>query len=282
MNCFVCPAAGSRPAAAGTGSPVRRAAPRRRSNGVVNIACFRKKCEQFLKIYLPILDVSFLSALRAGSGLFVSPHVRQFLPPVRACAPPKQRAGPLRRLPPAAAGAARLTRRDGHASLSQAPPIYRHAKRPKSFIHFVLSQKIISRRVEWGQKFFASWWDGDETGEKRAAARWENRSVVPQGMGIKMRRNRAGLPGGLAKTDRKRSARRGETGAAVGASGRNRGCGQRVGEKPPHGSRTGRARAAGCILFLQRADACAKKALKFQSRKTGGAKGGRPCRSAAA
>ena len=93
-------------------------------------------------------------------------------------------------------------------------------------MHF--SKKIFSRRGGWGQKFFASWWDGDETGEKRAAARWENRSVVPQGMGIKMRRKRAGLPGGLAKTDRKRSARRGETGAAGSASGRNRGRSQRA------------------------------------------------------
>lgn len=156
MNCFVCPAAGSRPTAAGTGSPVRRAAPRRRSNGVVNIACFGKKCKQFLKIYLPILDVSFLSALRAGSGLFVSPHVRQFLPPVRACAPPKQRAGPLRRLPPAAAGAARLTRRDGHASLSQAP-LYidtRNAQKVSSILYFP-------------KKLFRAVWNGDENFSRR-------------------------------------------------------------------------------------------------------------------
>ena len=173
--------------------------PRRRSFDAGNIACFCKKCKKFRTIYLSIFGVSFLSALRAGSGLFVSPHVRQFLPPVRACAPPKQRAGPLRRLPPAAAGAARLTRRDGHASLSQAP-LYidtRNAQKVAPILHF--SKKIFSRRGGWGQKFFASWWDGDETGEKRAAARWENRSVVPQGMGIKMRRNRAGLPEGPGK-----------------------------------------------------------------------------------
>ena len=51
--------------------------PRRRSFDAPNITYFGVKCKQFPKINLPILHVSFLSALRAGSGLFVSPHVRR-------------------------------------------------------------------------------------------------------------------------------------------------------------------------------------------------------------
>ena len=65
-------------------------------------------------------------------------------PPVRACAPPPNSAqAPLRRFPPLRQVAARLTRRDNHASLSQAPLLdTRHAKRPKSCIHFAFFQKL--------------------------------------------------------------------------------------------------------------------------------------------
>ena len=124
--------------------------PRRRSFDAGNIACFCKKCKKFRTIYLSIFDVSFLSALRAGSGLFVSPHVRQFLPPVRACAPPQTARRPVTAAPPCC-GRGRPPDAAGRPCIPvTGPPIYRHAKRPKSFIHFVLSQKIISRRVEWG------------------------------------------------------------------------------------------------------------------------------------
>ena len=225
------------------------------------------------------LGVSPLSAFRACGGPLVSLRVRRSHPFHRAGGSFFRRGGAAR--PPKRH--ARRPRCGGSPCCGRARPpdaaerpytpvtgpyIYRHAKRPKSCTRFAFFPKNFFVPPWMRTKFFASRWEGDRNGEKRAAARWGHRSVVPQGMGIKMRRKRAGLPGGLAKTDRKQSARRGETGAAVSA--------------PPHGSRTGRARGAGCILFLQRADACAKKALKFQSRKTGGAKGGRPCRSAAA
>ena len=78
-------------------------------------------------------------------------------PPVRACAPPPNsaHAGPLRRFAPAAAGAARRTRLDNHASLSQ-PPIYidtRNAQKVASILHFF-------------KNFFVPRGDEDEIKEK--------------------------------------------------------------------------------------------------------------------
>ena len=74
-------------------------------------------------------------------------------------------------------------------------------------------------------KFFASRWDGDGNGEKRAAARWGNRSVVPQGMGIKMGRKRAARPPGrLGRNGR--SARR--VAGGLGKNGEKAGGGKRA------------------------------------------------------
>ena len=66
------------------------------------------------------------------------------------------RAGPVAAVPPAAAGPARLTRRDGHASLSQAP-LYidtRNAQKVSSILYFP-------------KKLFRAVWNGDENFSRR-------------------------------------------------------------------------------------------------------------------
>lgn len=78
------------------------------------------------------------------------------------------RAGPVAAVPPAAAGPARRTRRDAYLPVT-APYIYRRAKRPKSCTRFAFFPKNFFVPLWMRTKFFASRWDGDRNGEKRAA-----------------------------------------------------------------------------------------------------------------
>ena len=84
--------------------------------------------------------------------------LREWRPPSAGAgvrAPPNSAQAPLRRFAPAAAGAARRTRLDNHASLSQ-PPIYidtRNAQKVASILHFF-------------KNFFVPRGDEDEIKEK--------------------------------------------------------------------------------------------------------------------
>lgn len=181
------------------------------------------------------LGVSPLSAFRACGGPLVSLRVRRSHPFHRAggsffrrggaARPPNgTRAGPVAAVPPAAAGPARRTRRNAYLPVT-APYIYRRAKRPKSCTRFSFFPKNFFVPLWMRTKFFASRWDGDRNGEKRAAARWGNRSVVPQGMGIKMGRKRAARPPGrLGRNGR--SARR--VAGGLGKNGEKAGGGKRA------------------------------------------------------
>ena len=186
------------------------------------------------------LGVSPLSAFRACGGPLVSLRVRRSHPFHRAGGSFFRRGGAAR--PPKRH--ARRPRCGGSPCCGRARPpdaaerpytpvtgpyIYRHAKRPKSCTRFAFFPKNFFVPLWMRTKFFASRWDGDRNGEKRAAARWGNRSVVPQGMGIKMGRKRAarppgrqgkngekahgGLPGAWVKTERKRAVGNGQNGA---------------------------------------------------------------------
>ena len=179
-------------------------------------------------IYLLNSTVSFLSVISCvrrgrlfnragGEAIRFTARAAVSSAGARLRGPPNgTRAGPVAAVPPAAAGPARRTRRNGHTPLSQAP-IYidtRNAQKVAPVLHFFkkifvplwMRTKIFRAAWNWDKIFRVSvgW---DRNGEKRAAARWGNRSVVPQGMGIKMGRKRAARPPGrLGRNGR--SARR--------------------------------------------------------------------------
>ena len=177
-----------------------------------------------------------LSAFRACGGPLVSLRVRRSHPFHRAGGSFFRRGGAAR--PPKRH--ARRPRCGGSPCCGRARPpdaaerpytpvtgpyIYRHAKRPKSCTRFAFFPKNFFVPLWMRTKFFASRWDGDGNGEKRAAARWGNRSVVPQGMGIKMGRKRAARPPGrLGRNGR--SARR--VAGGLGKNGEKAGGGKRA------------------------------------------------------
>ena len=182
------------------------------------------------------LGVSPLSAFRACAGAVcftmraarpsVSPRGRQFLPPGRGCAAPQtaRAQAPLRRFPLLRQGRPPNAAERPYTPVT-GPPIYidtRNAQKVAPVLHFF---KKIFVPLWMRTKFFASRWDGDRNGEKRAAARWGNRSVVPQGMGIKMGRKRAARPPGrLGRNGR--SARR--VAGGLGKNGEKAGGGKRA------------------------------------------------------
>lgn len=198
-----------------------------------------KRMQAVFPIYLLNSTVSFLSVISCvrrgrlfhragGEAIRFTARAAVSSAGARLRGPPNgTRAGPVAAVPPAAAGLVRRTRRDAYLPVT-APYIYRRAKRPKSCTRFAFFPKNFFVPLWMRTKFFASRWDGDRNGEKRAAARWGNRSVVPQGMGIKMGRKRAARPpgrlgrngrsarrvaGGLVKTERKRAVGNGQNGA---------------------------------------------------------------------
>ena len=191
------------------------------------------------------LGVSPLSAFRAYGGPLVSLRVRRSHPFHRAggsffrrggaARPPKRHARRPRCGGSPCCGRARPPdAADDHTPLSQAP-IYidtRNAQKVAPVLHFF--QKIFVPLWMRTKIFRAAWnWDKifrvsvgwDRNGEKRAAARWGNRSVVPQGMGIKMGRKRAARPPGrLGRNGR--SARR--VAGGLGKNGEKAGGGKRA------------------------------------------------------